>query len=55
MSGTGSVRLGKDGKLHGRIRIKDGDRSDFVAERTTALKTPIEEAPSYRDKWRRRW
>lgn len=25
MSGTGSVRIGKDGKLHGRIKIKDGD------------------------------
>jgi hypothetical protein len=46
MSGTGSERLGKDGKLHGKIRIKDGDRSDFVAERTTEPKTPIEEPPS---------
>lgn len=55
MSGTGSLRLGKDGKLHGKIRIKDGDKSDFVAERTTEPKTPIEEPPSYRDKWRRRW
>jgi len=25
MSGTGSVKLGKDGRLRGRIKIKDGD------------------------------
>ena len=27
MSGTGSVRLGKDGRLKGKLRIKDGDDS----------------------------
>jgi hypothetical protein len=54
MSGTGSVRLGKDGKLHGRIKIKDGDDSTFVAERTTEPVEPIPPPPSYRDKWRRR-
>src|SRR6266545_1219084 len=32
MRGTGSVKLGKDGKLHGRIQIKGGDESTFVAE-----------------------
>ena len=55
MSGTGSVKLGKDGKLYGKLRIKDGDKSDFIAQRTTEPKTPIEELPSYRDKLRRRW
>ena len=33
VSGTGSVRLRKDGRLAGRIRIKDGDESSFVAEK----------------------
>jgi len=55
MSGSGSVRLGKDGKLKGTFRIKDGDSSSFVAERTAAPKEPIPDPPSYRDKWRRRW
>ncbi len=55
MSGTGSARIGKDGKLRGKIRIKDGDDSTFVAERADAPSEPIEEPPSYRDKWRRRW
>ena len=51
MSGTGSVKLGKDGRLHGRIKIKDGDESTFVAERSTAPAEPIPHPPSYRDKW----
>jgi len=55
MSGTGTARLGKDGRLRGKIRIKDGDDSTFVAERADAPSEPIEEPPSYRDKWRRRW
>jgi hypothetical protein len=55
MSGSGSVRLGKDGKLKGTFRIKDGDSSSFVAERTGAPKEPIPDPPSYGDKWRRRW
>jgi hypothetical protein len=54
-SGTGRVRLGKDGRLKGTIKIKDGDDSTFVAERTEEPAEPIEEPPSYRDKWRRRW
>ncbi len=33
MSGSGRVMLGKDGRLKGKIRIKDGDESTFVAER----------------------
>lgn len=55
MSGTGRVTLGKDGRLKGSIRIKDGDSSTFVAVRTAEPDELIEEPPSYRDKWRRRW
>ncbi len=55
MSGTGSVRLGKDGRLKGRIKIKDGDDSTFVAERASKPVAPIPDPPSYRDKWKRRW
>ena len=53
MSGTGSVKLGKDGKLKGKIKIKDGDDSTFVAERADEPDDPIADPPSYRDKWRR--
>lgn len=58
MSGTGSVRLGKDGRLHGRIKITNGDESTFLAERANEPDEPDEPIPdpsSYRDKWRRRW
>jgi len=55
VSGTGSVRLRKDGRLAGRIRIKDGDESTFRAERAEEPDEPIPDPPSYRDKWRRRW
>jgi len=55
VSGTGSVRLRKDGRLAGRIRIKDGDESTFIAERAEEPDEPIPDPPSYRDKWRRRW
>lgn len=54
MSGTGSVRLGKDGRLKGRIEIKDADASTFVAERASKPASPIPDPPSYRDKWNRR-
>jgi hypothetical protein len=55
MSGTGSVKLGTDGKLHGKIKIKDGDDSTFIAEKTLEPTEPITDPPSYRDKWRRGW
>lgn len=55
VSGTGSVRLRKDGRLAGRIRIKDGEESTFIAERAEEPDEPIPDPPSYRDKWRRRW
>ena len=51
MTGTGSVRLGKDGNLRGRIKIKNGDESTFTAERTVAPAEGIPDPPSYRDKW----
>jgi hypothetical protein len=53
VSGTGSVRLGKDGRLRGKLAIKGGDDSTFVAERAAAPSAPIPPPPSYRDKWRR--
>jgi len=55
VSGTGSVKLRKDGRLAGRIRIKAGDESTFIAERAEEPEDPIPDPPSYRDKWRRRW
>ena len=55
MSGTGRARLRKDGRLTGTIKIKDGDDSTLVAERTEEPTEPIPPPPSYRDKWRRRW
>ena len=55
VSGTGSVRRRKDGRLAGKIKVKDGDESTFVAERTAEPEDPIPDPPSYRHKWRRRW
>ena len=55
VSGTGSVKLRKDGRLSGRIKIKNGDESTFIAERAGEPEEPIPDPPSYRDKWRRRW
>jgi hypothetical protein len=55
MSGTGRATLGRDGRLRGRIKIKDGDESSFIAERAKEPDEPIPNPPSYRDKWRRRW
>jgi hypothetical protein len=53
VSGSGSARLGRDGHLHGKFKIKDGDSSTFIAERAEAPTSPIQDPPSYRDKWRR--
>ena len=53
LSGTGSVRLGKDGRLRGKIKIKNGDDSKFTAVRAEEPEEPIPAPPSYRDKWRR--
>ena len=55
MSGSGSVKLRKDGRLSGKIRIKDGDESTFIAVRAEEPDAPIQNPPDYRDKWRRRW
>ena len=55
VSGTGSVKLRKDGRLVGRIKIRNGDESTFVAERTREPDEPIPDPPSYHDKWRGRW
>ncbi len=54
MSGSGRVTLGKDGMLRGAIKFKDGDSSTFIAVRSTEPDNPIQDPPSYRDKWRRR-
>jgi len=52
VSGTGTARLGKDGRLRGTIKIRDGDGSTFLAERAEEPDEPIADPPSYRDKWR---
>ncbi len=53
MSGSGRVSLGKDGRINGAIRIKDGDSSTFIAVRAEEPNEPIPSPPSFRDKWRR--
>ncbi len=55
LSGTGSVKLGKDGKLRGIFKIKGGDESTFIAERSAFPDSPIPSPPRYEDKWHRRW
>lgn len=55
VSGSGSVTLTKDGRLRGILRIKDGDSSTFIAVRADEPNEPIQDPPSYRDKWRSRW
>lgn len=55
VSGSGTASVGRDGTLRGKIRIRDGDGSTFVAERAEEPDEPIQSPPSYRDKWRRRW
>jgi hypothetical protein len=55
MSGSGRVTLGKDNRLRGVIKFKDGDSSTFIAVRATEPDEAIQDPPSYRDKWKRRW
>jgi hypothetical protein len=55
VSGTGSVKLCKDGRLAGRIKIKEGDESTLITERAEEPEEPIPDPPSYRHKWRCRW
>jgi hypothetical protein len=55
MSGSGRVKLGKDGRLQGVIKIQSGDESTFIAERSIEPDQLIESPPHYRDQWRRRW
>ena len=55
MSGGGDFLVATDGRLRGKIRIKDGDDSTFTAVRAEQPDEPIPDPPSYRDKWRRRW
>jgi hypothetical protein len=47
------VKLGKDGRLSGKIKIKNGDDSTFSAERAEEPDEPISRPPSTLDKWRR--
>ena len=54
MSGSGRVKLNKTGQLKGVIKIKNGDESSFIAERTVEPEESIPSPPSYIDKWRRR-
>ena len=49
MSGSGRGTLGRDGRLKGVIRIKDGDSSTFVAERSAEPEEPI---PPPSTRWR---
>jgi hypothetical protein len=53
VSGSGNIRLGKDDRLRGKIRIKNSDDSTFIAERADEPAEAIPQPPSYRDKWRR--
>jgi len=53
MSGSGRVTLGKDERLKGVLRIKNGDSSKFVAVRAEKPSEAIPDPPSYRDKWGR--
>ena len=41
VSGSGSVKLDADGRLKGEFKIKNGDDSAFIAERTAEPEEPI--------------
>ena len=49
MSGSGSVKLRKNGRLSGKFRIKNGDSCMFIAERAEQPDDAIPDPPSYRD------
>lgn len=51
MTGTGSLKIGRDGQLRGRLKIRDGDESAFTAERSTELGHSISDPPDDGDKW----
>lgn len=53
LSGTGSLRLAADDVLHGRISIQGGDKSTFLALRTSQPDEPIPETPRFIRKCRR--
>jgi len=55
LSGSGSVKLRKDGQLTGKFRIKGGDESTFRAIRTEEPDEDIPEPPRYPRKWGRKW
>lgn len=56
ISGSGRAKLRQDGRLSGKIRLKGGDESTFLAERTEEPATPIElMSGARRSKWGRRW
>ncbi len=50
-SGTGTVRVGEDGRLRGMFRIKGSDDSTLVAERADAPNKPIKDPPPFGPKW----
>ena len=54
-SGSGNAKLRKDGRLAGKIKIKSGDESSFIAERTATPVEPIPNPPDSRNKWCNRW
>jgi len=53
MSGSGRVKLRKDGHLEGILKW-NGDEGTFTAERSEEPSEPIADPPDYRDKWKRR-
>jgi hypothetical protein len=55
VKGSGRVKLGKDGCLSGRIKIRGSDESRFTAVRVAPPDDPISNPPSYNDKWSRKW
>ena len=54
MTGTGSVKLSKDGTLRGKLAIRDGEASTFRARKAAEPAVPIPDPPSYWFNWRGR-